>query len=132
MITQNLDQDIGLVHGSFVEFYGLSDNFHSAPTKFTQPPEYMLVRILEDPGSDFHFSDEVPAGVVPLKPVTFTYHDPSIKQSVKLAQFPVTLSYSITDYKCQGSTFKSQRMGVLQHRLMFNYPARLRWTKFSS
>jgi hypothetical protein len=30
MITQNLDQDIGLVHGSLVEFYGLSDNFHSA------------------------------------------------------------------------------------------------------
>ena len=114
MVTQNVDRHLGTVHGAFVEFYGFSNDFHNSPTKFTHPPDYMLVKILQGPGSDFVFSDDVPAGVVALKPVTFTYNDPSVNQSVKLAQFPVTLSYSITDYKCQGSTIHGNVIVDLQ------------------
>jgi len=60
MITQNLDQDISLVLGSFVKFYGFSNAFYSAPIRFTQPLEYMLVRILQGLRSDFVFSNDFP------------------------------------------------------------------------
>ena len=34
----------------------------------------------------------------------------NIKRSAKLRQFPVTLAYAITDYKCQGITIKTSQV----------------------
>src|SRR5437762_2161467 len=63
----------------------------------------MLVRILEGSGSTIKLPD-MREGVVPLEPVRFTFNERG--RSVTLVQFPVTLGYAITDYKCQGSTYK--------------------------
>jgi hypothetical protein len=70
-----------------------------------QPPVYMLVKLLHDPGMEISIPPLQPS-VVPIKTVKFT-HNRGHGRSVTLEQFPVTLAYAITDYKCQGKTFKS-------------------------
>lgn len=117
MITQNQNSEIGLVNGGIVEFVG----FHGPvghlgnderereiemerDIQILYPPPYMLVRVLEGPGSDVQLPD-LPIGVVPLTPIKFTVNEKG--RSVTLLQFPVTLGYAITDYKCQGSTYKN-------------------------
>ena len=47
----------------------------------------------------------LPPSVVPIAPVQFTYRIRPNKY-VKLRQFPVTLAFAITDFKCQGQTFE--------------------------
>ena len=44
----------------------------------------------------------LPPSVLPIGLKTFTYR--SGKRRASLCQFPVTLAYAITDYKCQGLT----------------------------
>jgi len=46
----------------------------------------------------------LPPSVVPIEPIRFTYRARSHKQAT-LLQFPVTLAYVITDFKCQSQTF---------------------------
>lgn len=107
MVTQNQNSEIGLVNGAVVEFVGFHNSSASQNDEDNQiirPPSYMLVRIVEGPGSDIQLSD-LPTGVVPLTPVKFTVNEKG--RSVTLLQFPVTLGYAITDYKCQGSTYKN-------------------------
>lgn len=107
MITQNQNSEIGLVNGGMVEFVGFHHDLHSpddVDDQVVYPPPYMLVRIVEGPGSEVQLPD-LPQGVVPLAPVKFTVNEKS--RSVTLLQFPVTLGYAITDYKCQGSTYKN-------------------------
>ena len=103
MITKNSKAHLSLVNGSVVEFCGFSGAPGSVPRGNFAAPDYMLVRIPVGPGSDFQISPAYPVGVVPLEPVEFTFDDHGRK--VKLRQFPVTLGYTLTDYKCQGSTF---------------------------
>ena len=45
----------------------------------------------------------LPPSVVPIAPVQFTYRARPGKH-VRLRQFPVTLAFTITDFKCQGQT----------------------------
>jgi len=62
----------------------------------------MLVRLSN---SSIHVS-ELSFFVLPLFTTDFTAtlgHG----RSAKLRQFPVTLAYAITDYKCQGQTYDS-------------------------
>jgi len=63
------------------------------------PPDFMLVTCSNPnvalPG--------LPLFVVPIEAKAFTYR--SGKRKATLYQFPVTLAYAITDYKCQGLTF---------------------------
>jgi len=102
IVTVNTNSTIGLVNGAGVEFYGFSDSLGSLPTQVIRPPKYMLVRVLEGPGSEITLPG-LPPGVVPIEPITFRFSDHG--RYVRLSQFPVTLGYTITDYKCQGSTF---------------------------
>ena len=62
----------------------------------------MLVRLLHDTEGRI-FLAGLPPSVVPIKTVSFKYG--SKGKNVMLEQFPVTLVYAITDYKCQGPTF---------------------------
>ena len=117
MVMQNQKSNISLVNGSIVEFVGFEPDLHppqiephrdGITTEISEPqiifpPPYMLVRILEGPGSTIKLPD-MREGVVPLEPVRFTLNERG--RSVTLVQFPVTLGYVITDYKCQGSTYK--------------------------
>jgi PIF1-like helicase len=107
MVTQNQNSEIGLVNGGIVEFAGFHGDevlWDSGDGKVLHPPPYMLVRIVEGPGSDVQLPN-LAKGVVPLTPVKFTVNEKG--RSVTLLQFPVTLGYAITDYKCQGSTYKN-------------------------
>jgi hypothetical protein len=52
IVTVNTNSTIGLVNGAGVEFYGFSDSLGSLPTQVIRPPKYMLVRVLEGPGSE--------------------------------------------------------------------------------
>ncbi len=66
----------------------------------------MLVKLLHDTGGNVTLPG-FPANVVPIevgKP--FTYYKPRGGQ-VTMEQFPVTLAYAITDYKCQAKTLHS-------------------------
>ena len=97
---------IGMVNGATVKLYGFADTdtdgtqYHRT---IISPPPYMLVKAddrlnISIPG--------LPPSVVPIKPVSFTYKVNSHKHA-KVSQFPVTLAYAITDFKCQGQTFDS-------------------------
>ena len=98
---------IGIVNGAVVQFYGFADtDMYGDPVvvdggTIRSPPAYMLVKVNDDlnisiPG--------LPPSVVPVAPVSFTYKLRSNKYAT-LSQFPVTLAYAITDFKCQGRTF---------------------------
>ena len=63
----------------------------------------MLVKVFHDPGFTISLPG-LPTGVIPLEVAKFTYYEPH-RGRVTLEQFPVTLAYVITDFKCQGKTF---------------------------
>ena len=86
-----------------MEFYGFSETgARVAEDGITTPPEYMLIRLLHDTEGRICLPG-LPPSVVPIKTVSFKYG--SKGKNVTLEQFPVTLAYAITDYKCQGRTF---------------------------
>jgi hypothetical protein len=64
----------------------------------------MSVKMLHDTDGLIHVST-LPTSVLPIAPAKFTHNDGHDKKA-KLTQFPVTLAYAITDYKCQGKTFQ--------------------------
>jgi hypothetical protein len=66
-----------------------------------EPPPFMLVKV---PGKTFKIGQFPPiASVFPLRTCTLTFG--YRKQKATFKQFPVTLAYAITDYKCQGDTY---------------------------
>jgi hypothetical protein len=92
---------IGIVNGAIVKFFGWSNGTNDRRVTNTfYPPEYMLVQVSDStiaiPG--------LPPSVVPLHPTQFTRTFKS-KRKVTFRQFPVTLAFAITDYKCQGETY---------------------------
>jgi len=89
----------GLANGSRVKFFGFSASFPIEPGSSVHPPDYMLVTC-SDPNI---VVPGLPPSVLPIRPIKFTYKSGTRKAS--LYQFPVTLAYAITDYKCQGLTF---------------------------
>jgi hypothetical protein len=62
----------------------------------------MLVKLPE--GKNSIQIPGLPPHVVPLEPVQFRY-SAGHGRYAKLRQFPVTVGYAITDFKCQGQTF---------------------------
>jgi hypothetical protein len=64
----------------------------------------MLVELLHHDRDHIRVSS-LPSAVVPIKPEEFTHYD-GHGGIVKLQQFPVTLAYAITDYKCQSKTLE--------------------------
>jgi hypothetical protein len=66
----------------------------------------MLVKLLHDTGFNISLPG-LPPNVVPLEVAkAFNYYKPHGGR-VTMEQFPVTLAYAITDYKCQAKTFDS-------------------------
>jgi hypothetical protein len=94
----------GLVNGAFVEFYGFADKDGVLITDevIRTLPAYMLIRLNHDVGIDINLPG-LPPSVVGIEPVSMTYTKGNKK--VSFSQFPVSLAYAITDYKCQGQTF---------------------------
>src|SRR5436190_8722661 len=85
-----------------VQFYGFPDTTGTqSKGSITSPPAYILVKV--DDKLNISIS-RLPPSVVPIAPVQFTYKIRPNKY-VKLRQFPVTLAFAITDFKCQGQTF---------------------------
>ena len=100
---------LGLVNGAVVEFYEFADThldvqLADSENKRTAPPTYMLIKLLHE--LDIAISiPGLPPSVVGIEPAEFRYSERDGKY-VKLLQFPFTLAYAITDYKCQGLTFE--------------------------
>jgi len=65
----------------------------------------MLVRLMHDPGFAVHLPG-LPPNVVPIDTEKFTHYKQGGGKAT-MSQFPVTLAYAITDYKCQGKTFSA-------------------------
>jgi hypothetical protein len=88
------------------------------PTNVFSPPNFMLVKVdrtdITIPG--------FPPSIVPIAPVDFTC-SPSRGRNVKLRQFPVTLAFAITDYKCQGKTYNSVVLDLAKPRTGNSPPA---------
>ena len=100
---------LGLVNGAVVEFYGFADThldvqLAGSENNITGPPTYMLVKLLHEVDVNISIPG-LPPSVVAIEPAEFRHSERDGKY-VKLVQFPFTLAYAITDYKCQGLTFE--------------------------
>jgi hypothetical protein len=91
-----------LVNGKIVNFCGFIDSEGNRQTgHIITAPAFMLVKV---PGSQVkvgHF----PIGVIPLERLDISFKVAKTIIGSKYKQFPVTLAYAITDYKCQGETY---------------------------
>src|SRR6266496_4161371 len=106
MITENIDIPLGLVNGAIVEFYGFADRDGTLihDEIIVTPPTYMLVKLKHDIGVEIALPG-LPPSVVGIESMSLTYKA-SLGKAMTYSQFPVTLAYAITDYKCQGQTFR--------------------------
>jgi hypothetical protein len=85
-----------------VEFYGFADKDRMLidDEVITTPPVYMLVKLKHDVGIQIALPG-LPSSVVGIEPVETTYRPTTGKgKVVTFFQFPVSLAYAITDYKC--------------------------------
>ena len=107
MITEIIDISLGLVNGAIVEFYGFADSDGALIRDeiIATPPAYMLIKLKHDVGVEIALPG-LPPSVVGIEPISITYKPGPSGKAVTYSQFPVTLAYAITDYKCQGQTFK--------------------------
>jgi hypothetical protein len=92
---------LDLVNGKIVYFSGFADSAEKEPKGqvLSQPPAFMLIKV---PGKTFKIGQFSP-GVFPLPTSSLTFR--RRKRKATFNQFPVTLAYAITDYKCQGETY---------------------------
>ena len=113
MITKNLNQlPVPLVNGAIIEFYGFNDSRNQRPTSaIIDLPHYMLVRLLSRTGDQSIHLSGLPANVVPIWPESFKYNAGHGRWA-RLRQFPVTLAYAITDFKCQSQTYEWLRVDI--------------------
>ena len=63
----------------------------------------MLIKLNHDVGVQVAIPG-LPPSVIGIEPVSLTYN-PNNGKKFTYIQFPATLAYAITDYKCQGQTF---------------------------
>ena len=106
MITENLNHlPVPLVNGAIVEFYGNGRNSDTALT-IIDLPWYMLVRLQSKNDELFIYVPGLHVNVVPTWPESFRYNAGHGKW-VSLCQFPVTLAFGITHFKCQGQIYES-------------------------
>ena len=63
----------------------------------------MLIKLKHDVGVEIALPG-LPPSVIGIEPALLTYNA-SHGKTFTYFQFPVTLAYAITDYKCQGQTF---------------------------
>ena len=113
MITKNLNRlPIPLVNGAIVEFYGFSGSTkdNDGTSTIIDLPQYMLIRIHSQNEEDIHIPG-LSVNVVPIWSESFRY---SVGHGrwARIKQFPVTLAYAITDFKCQGQTYEWLRVDI--------------------
>jgi hypothetical protein len=91
------------VNGAIVELYGFAVREKAVPGEPLDPTQCcMLIQVNEDR----HIQREgLPPNVVALDNERFTFNA-GHHRSVTIRQFPVTLAFVITDYKCQGQTYQ--------------------------
>ena len=65
-------------------------------------PAYMLIKLKHDVGVEIDLPG-LPRSIVGIVPMSLTYKA-GLGKAVTYPQFPVTLAYTITDYKCQRQT----------------------------
>ena len=111
MITKNLSHlPVPLVNGAIVEFFGFSETMTGyISSAIIDLPQYMLVR-LQSKDKIIHIPG-LPENVVPIWPESFKYNAGHGRWA-RLRQFPVTLAYAITDFKCQGQTYEWLRVDI--------------------
>jgi len=109
IISQNINQALAIMNGTIVRFYGFS-NVETMPTGGIIPlPDYILVKV---PSDQVNFQImELPQNVAPISPISFR-HNAGHGKYVKLRQFPVSLAYAITDYKCQAQPYDYLRADI--------------------
>ena len=98
-----------LVNGAVVEFYGFPNTYLDVQltgleNNITGPPTYMLVKLLQEVDVNVSIPGLLPS-VVAIE-LAKSRHSQRDGKYIKLVQFPFTLAYAITDYKCQGLTFE--------------------------
>jgi hypothetical protein len=113
MITKNLSHlPMLLVNGAIVEFYGFSNSTDQSSTSgIIDLPDYMLVRLQPKTDDETIHLSGLPVNVVPIWPESFKYNAGHGKWA-RLKQFPVTLAYAITDFKCQSQTYEWLRVDI--------------------
>jgi len=112
MITKNLNHlPISLVNGAVVEFYGFSSSTNMDGTStIINLPQYMLIRLHSDNEEVIHIPG-LPINVVPIWPESFRY-SLGYGRWARIKQFPITLAYAITDFKCQSQTYEWLRVDI--------------------
>lgn len=90
------------MNGAIVEFYGFVGREKPESGEPVDPTQCcMLIKV----NGDRHIQCEgLPPNVIALDNERFTFNA-GHHRSVTIRQFPVTLAYVITDYKCQGQTY---------------------------
>lgn len=107
-------------HGSDTLYPTCQQSGFQYPHTFISIPEYILVKVQD-------LQLQLPSllyGIVPLQPVIFTWSAGRCC-SVKMQQFPVTLAYAMTDYKCQGQTFDQVLLDLQKPQIGPSSPASL-------
>jgi hypothetical protein len=86
-----------MVKGAIAQFHVFAEAPQRDNVRYRLPP-YMLIKLLHDPGVQISIPPLHPS-VVPIKTPSLT-HSRGHGSGVTVEQFPVTLAYSMTDYKC--------------------------------
>jgi hypothetical protein len=103
-----------------VTFHGFTDSENNRPNgRLISPPAFMLVKV---PGSKAKVG-HYPVGIIPLPPSKISFNVAKTGIGAKYKQFPVTLAYAITDYKCQGETYSDGLLTDLRTPLTGTTPA---------
>ena len=113
MVTKNLSHlPVPLPNGAIVQFYGFSRETNGEiDSSIIDLPQYMLVRLQSKSDDQVIQITGLPVNVVPIWPESFKYNAGHGRWA-RLRQFPVTLAYAITDFKCQGQTYVWLRVDI--------------------
>lgn len=113
MITKNLSHlPVPLPNGAIVRFYGFGgETNEEIDSSIIDLPQYMLVKLQSKSDDQVIQIPGLPPNVVPIWPESFRYNAGHGRWA-RLRQFPVTLAYAITDFKCQGQTYVWLRVDI--------------------
>jgi hypothetical protein len=104
MITDNIDIPLGLVNVAIVEFYGFADSDGALIRDEIIATLPAYIKLKHDVGVEIALPG-LPRSVIGIEAISITCK-PGLGKAVTYSQFPATLAYAITDYKCQGQIFK--------------------------
>jgi hypothetical protein len=106
LIMENIDIPFGLINDAIVEFYGFADHDDTLIRDeiIMTSPTYMLIKLKHDVGVEVALPG-LSHSVVGIESMSLQYKNNSEKVAI-YSQFSVTLAYAITDYICQGQTFR--------------------------